>query len=47
MIYVLLGIESQEHIHYGLSDNDILEKLQDKLNISMQMAQEYLLKFGK
>ena len=31
----------------GLSENDILERLQDKLKISLQMAQEYLLKYGK
>ncbi len=31
----------------GLSEHDILEKLQSKLNISLQMAQEYLLRFGK
>lgn len=32
---------------FGLSENDILERLQDKLNVSLQIAQEYLLKFGK
>lgn len=31
----------------GLSENDILERLQSKLNVSMQMAQEYLKQFGK
>lgn len=34
-------------IDFGLSDNEILEKLQIKLNISLQMAQEYFLKYGK
>lgn len=32
---------------FGLSENDILKRLQDKLDISLQIAQEYLLKFGK
>ncbi|MBD5482231.1 MAG: hypothetical protein HDR15_06890 [Lachnospiraceae bacterium] len=31
----------------GLSENDILERLQSKLNVSMQMAQEYLKQVGK
>ena len=31
----------------GLSEVEILERLQNKLNISLQMAQEYLLRFGK
>lgn len=34
-------------IDFGLSEKDILDMLQDKLNISMQMAQEYFLRFGK
>ena len=32
---------------FGLSENDILERLQTKLNISLQKAQEYLPMFGK
>ncbi len=31
----------------GLSENDILERLQKKLEISLQQAQEYLAMFGK
>ena len=31
----------------GLSEDEILERLQNKLNITLQTAQEYLLKFGK
>lgn len=31
----------------GLSENDILERLQNKLDVSLQMAQEYLKRFGK
>lgn len=32
---------------FGLSEGDILERLQRKLNISLQTAQEYLKMFGK
>lgn len=32
---------------FGLSENDIVEKLQNKLNISSQIAQEYLNIFGR
>lgn len=32
---------------YDLSDDDILGRLQRKLNISLEMAQRYLTKFGK
>jgi predicted solute-binding protein len=32
---------------FGLSESDILSKLQEKLNISSQKAQEYLWKFRK
>ena len=32
---------------FGLSENDILERLQKKLDISLQTAQEYLAMFGK
>ena len=32
---------------YGLSENDILKRLQEKLNLSLQMAQEYIKMFGK
>ncbi|MCM1536054.1 MAG: Rpn family recombination-promoting nuclease/putative transposase [Clostridium sp.] len=31
----------------GLSENDILERLQKKLDVSLQVAREYLEKFGK
>ena len=34
-------------IEVGLSEGEILERLQNKLNISLQMAREYLLRFGK
>ena len=32
---------------FGLSENDILQRLQDKMKISLQQAQEYLEMFGK
>lgn len=32
---------------FGLSEKDILTRLQNKLDISLQAAQEYLLRFGK
>lgn len=32
---------------FGLSEKDILERLQKKLSISLQKAQEYLVMFGK
>ena len=32
---------------FGLSEDDILARLQSKLNVSLQMAQEYLKMFGK
>ena len=32
---------------FGLSEQDILERLRKKLSISLQKAQEYLLMFGK
>ena len=32
---------------FGLSESAILERLQKKLNISLQNAQEYLQTFGK
>lgn len=32
---------------FGLSEKDILERLQEKLDVSLQMAQEYLKRFGK
>ena len=31
----------------GLSEQDILERLQKKLDISLQKAQEYVSRFGK
>ena len=34
-------------LEFGLSENDILERLQNKLSISLQKAQEYLRMFGK
>ena len=32
---------------FGLSEKDILTRLQNKLHISLQAAQQYLLRFGK
>ena len=32
---------------FGLSENDILKRLQEKLNLSLQMAQEYIKMFGR
>lgn len=32
---------------FGLSENDILERLQNKLHVSLQKAQEYLEMFGR
>ena len=32
---------------FGLSEGEILERLQKKLNITLQMAQEYVSRFGK
>ena len=32
---------------FGLSEGKILERLQKKLDISLQMAQEYVSRFGK
>lgn len=32
---------------FGLSKDDILERLQNKLDISVQKAQEYISMFGK
>ena len=34
-------------IEFGIPENDILERLQNKLNVSIQKAQEYLNIFGK
>ena len=34
-------------IEFGLSEKDILSRLQNKLNVSLQVAQEYLCMFGK
>lgn len=34
-------------LDFGLSENAILERLQEKLNLSLQMAQEYIKMFGK
>lgn len=34
-------------VDFGLSDKEILDNLQIKLNISLQMAQEYFSKYGK
>ena len=34
-------------LDFGLSEEDILERLQKKLNISLQAAQEYLKMFSK
>ena len=32
---------------FGLSEKDILTRLQNKLDISLQAAQQYLFRFGK
>ena len=34
-------------LEFGLSEKDILERLQNKLNISLQAAQDYMERFGK
>ena len=34
-------------LEFGLSESDILNRLQKKLDVSLQMAQEYLAMFGK
>ena len=34
-------------IEFGVSENDILERLQKKLNITLQVAQEYFQMFAK
>lgn len=34
-------------IDFGLSEGELLNRLQDKLNITFESAQEYLEKFGK
>ena len=34
-------------LEFNLSEKDILERLQKKLNLSLQMAQEYFKMFGK
>lgn len=34
-------------LEFGLSEDDILTRLQNKLNVSLQKAQEYLLMFGR
>lgn len=34
-------------IEFGLSESDILNRLQKKLDVSLQKAQEYLAMFGK
>ena len=34
-------------LEFGLSEKDILERLQNKLNISLQAAQNYMERFGK
>ena len=32
---------------FGISENDILQRLQNKLDVSLQKAQEYFEMFGK
>lgn len=32
---------------FGLSEEEVLKRLQMKLNVSLQIAQEYLLRFGR
>ena len=34
-------------IEFGLPENDIIKRLQNKLNLSLQTAQEYFEMFGK
>ena len=34
-------------IDFGLAKDDILQRLQNKLNVSLQKAQEYFEMFGK
>ena len=34
-------------LEFGLSESDILNRLQKKLDVSLQIAQEYLIMFGK
>lgn len=34
-------------LEFGLSENDILERLQKKLDLSLQMAQEYVKRYGE
>ena len=34
-------------LDFGLSENDILERLQKKLNLSVETAREYIKIFGK
>ena len=34
-------------LDFGLSEGELLKRLQDKLNITFESAQEYLEKFGK
>ena len=34
-------------LEFGLSENEILNRLQVKMNLSIQTAQEYLAMFGK
>ena len=37
----------ESSIEFGISENDILERLQKKLNITLQVAQEYFQMFAK
>lgn len=34
-------------LDFGLSEDELLSRLQDKLNISFEVAQEYIAQFGK
>lgn len=34
-------------LEFGVSEEDILDRLQEKLHVSVQKAQEYLEMFGK
>lgn len=34
-------------LEFGISESDILSRLQKKLDVSLQVAQEYLAMFGK
>lgn len=51
IVYLAVGSKAEGIIEtgldVGLSEQDILERLQKKLDISLQKAQEYVSRFGK